>query len=1772
MRTGSVAGGDAAGDTLAGIRWLIGSSQGDVLRGDSAANRLDGGAGDDTLAGGLGADTLAGGAGAHDLADYGSETADIAIDLSTQSGTGGSAQGDSLTGVEEVQGGSGDDTLTGDGFDNRLAGGSGDDVLRGTNGADTMDGGTGIDTADYGFGFWGPGEGVVINLGTGFAATGPAQGDVLLGIENVIGTNQADQITGDAGDNRLEGGAGRDYLSGGSGGRDTAAYVHSSGAVSVDLAIGQGSGGDAEGDTLAGIDDLVGSDGADTLAGNAGANLLVGGAGLDRLLGRGGADTLLGDGYDEASYLGDTVGVAVSLLDGTGTGGDAEGDVLTGIRDLQGGNGNDTLTGDAGFNQLDGFVGDDLLIGGPGADVLLGGAGNDTVSYAGMQAGIDASIAVGGASDGDLYYDNGIEAIIGGAGDDTLTGDHRANMLAGGEGDDILEGGVGNDLLQGEGGDDFIATGGLVDVDTLSGGSGTDTLSLLFSPPGAAVDLAAGTLHFTGGATSSIDGFEVVFATAGGDTLLGDAADEAFSGLDGNDSIDGRGGDDTIAGGFATNTLQGGAGNDLILVDSSTDQVDGGSGQDTVSWADLQFGLFGDYEPVLLGVWWLSGANGRNSVAGAEALILTTHDDSIFDDEGIDLLISGNGGSDRIDAGLGFDVIDYRWTGDAVTLYLDGIATATHGAATDTLLGFEGAIGGGGADTFQGTIFGNLLDGGAGADSITGNGGLDTLRGGAGNDTLAGDALTALSEGGEGADLLTGGGADMRGGSGNDTLIGGIFASNMQGGEGDDWLLPDIGADTVDGGAGFDTVDYSPLAIGMDTSGVTAIAIERVVGSAQGDRLKLVTSLGIHYLGAGGNDTMIGGGGADTLDGGADTDTAAFEQAAAASLATGTATVAGVTDQLIGIEVLLGSAANDTLEGGSAAETLQGAAGNDILLGSPGDDVLDGGADIDTADYGNAAAPVLIQLGVIGQAVQASGTDTLFGIENATGSAGDDTIYGTIGAEVLKGGAGDDSLMPDLGQDTIDGGTGYDRLSYGNLVVAIDTDGVVATGIEAVSGTIYDDRLILPLLADAVIDGGGGNDTLGGTRGASIFVGGIGTDMVTYEASEVRIVLDLAAGTGVHALIGPDGKALLVDGVLQFGTDQFVEVEIFAGSNEDDSMQGGDGDEELRGTGGLDNIRGGGGNDSILGGTHGVPISLAGSLLDGEGGNDTVIGGGPGDSLYGGAGNDLVRVGATALVDWTAAVIQGGEGNDTLIGGAKADLLDGGAGDDTVFGADGDDTMIASHDHDVFDGGVGMDRIVADAFAGGILVDLVLGFLRVDAGLTITLLGIESVTATAQADTVIGSDAANDILAGAGNDSIEGRGGGDSIQGGAGDDTIDGNAGDDVIEGGAGADRLSGDLALGSAPEMVFDIVSFRGSSAGVDVDLKVNGPADASGGDAQGDSIYGFSGIIGSDFNDTLAGAGMGAIVGGAGDDSIAADSNLAEAFEGGEGFDVLSYDGWATGVLIDLGLTYGDLIEAGLVIPGNPFGTHAAALATIADHLTGRFAVGHYGAAEEDLISNIEKIIGSDGADTLLGGDGTDNLDGEEGNDSIDGRDGADSLAGSAGSDTIHGGDAQDSLSGGQDDDLLAGDGGADRLEGNAGNDTVQGGSGNDTLDGNEGADRLEGGAGADYLGGGPDGQADRLVFAALSDSTVAAHDTSNGFEIGTDKVDFVQLGVAIGGWNATAFVAGAFTAAGQVRFQDGALQVNADANLLTWEMEIRFENLLGGSALTAADILFA
>jgi Ca2+-binding RTX toxin-like protein len=412
LGAGTATGSAFGNDTLTGIEAVLGSEQNDSLLGSAR---------DETLAGANGNDVLDGGAG-NDWASYADASAAVTVNLAA--GISSGAHGvDNLTGFEAVLGGNFNDSLLGGSSANTLVGAGGSDTLDGGAGDDSLQGGAGNDLVSYGSAT----AGVIANLSLGFAT---ASADTITGFESLLGSSHNDTLVGDSLANGVSGGDGNDTLSGLAGndtldggvGDDTVAseagndslfggvgndlldYSGTGGAVTVDLGAGSiGSG--AGNDLVSEFEGVLGGSGADRLLGGDASETLSGGAGNDTIAGGLGDDSLLGGtGVDWADYGSATGAVTVSLDAGGSLGaadGAAGGDLLSGIENLLGGNGNDSLLGDAGANTLLGGNGVDQLSGGNGNDWLDFGAGDEFYQYLTV----------------DLF---GNETLLGGAGNDTL--------------------------------------------------------------------------------------------------------------------------------------------------------------------------------------------------------------------------------------------------------------------------------------------------------------------------------------------------------------------------------------------------------------------------------------------------------------------------------------------------------------------------------------------------------------------------------------------------------------------------------------------------------------------------------------------------------------------------------------------------------------------------------------------------------------------------------------------------------------------------------------------------------------------------------------------------------------------------------------------------------------------------------------------------------------------------------------------------------------------------------------------------------------------------------------------------------------------------------------------------------------------------------------------------------------------------------------------------------------------------------------------------------
>lgn len=322
-----------------------------------------------------------------------------------------------LTAVDTILGGDGDDDLEGGMGTDTLTGGDGNDTFDQTDvpdGPDTMDGGIGTDTLDYSD----RAEALSITLNA-------TADDGAVDADTVTAGNQSEADNA-SNFERFFGGSGDDTITG---------------SAAVGAPKYQMYGND-------GADTMTGGDGKDYLDGDKGDDVMNGGAGKDTFSGGADDDVMNGDagndtfdmgdakdGNDDIDGGADTDKVKYGLRNKTVTltldsGADNDGeagetdtivnvekayggradDTISGATNstnykLFGGSGNDTLTGAGGNDKLVGSDGDDTLTGGAGNDRLLGGDGNDTLS--------------GGDGDDRLNGGSGTDSCIGGAGTNT---------------------------------------------------------------------------------------------------------------------------------------------------------------------------------------------------------------------------------------------------------------------------------------------------------------------------------------------------------------------------------------------------------------------------------------------------------------------------------------------------------------------------------------------------------------------------------------------------------------------------------------------------------------------------------------------------------------------------------------------------------------------------------------------------------------------------------------------------------------------------------------------------------------------------------------------------------------------------------------------------------------------------------------------------------------------------------------------------------------------------------------------------------------------------------------------------------------------------------------------------------------------------------------------------------------------------------------------------------------------------------------------------------
>lgn len=818
-------------------------------------------------------------------------------------------------GNDILTGGSGNDMLFGQAGNDILLGKGGDDLLFGGDGNDTLTGGVGNDQVFGQAGndrmIWNPGEGTDLNEGGDGIDTVEVNGGN--GAENFTVTANGTRVRFDRvtpAPFSLDIGTSENLVVNMNGGDDT--FTAGNGlAPLISITVDGGTGNDTitGGD---GNDTLIGGDGNDMLIGGRGNDTLIGGAGndtfvwnpgdaSDKIEGQGGADTLQFNGANvnenfnlsangtrlrltrdvgnitmdvngveqvnivalggaDTLTVGDLsrTGVTAVNIDLAATAGSGTGDTQADTVVVNGTAAADhvQITGSGTSFAVAGLPATVSVQGSEGANdhlVVNTLGGNDTVSAAGLPAGVVQLTVDGGTGNDTITGSAGDDLLIGGDGNDFIVGGRGADTALLGAGNDtfVWNPGEGSDIVEGQGGVDTLQFNGAnvnENIDLSANGSralltrdvGTVTMDLNgvekinVAALGGADTLTVNDLTGTGVTAVNLD----LAGTLGGTTGDGQADTVIVNGTAAADNIVilGSGSSATVAGLPATvNITHAEGANDSL-------RVNGLAGSDTINASRLRAGVLaltldgGDDNDVL------TGSAGNDLVIGGRG------NDVAFMGAGNDTFVWNPGdGSDKVEGQGGTDTLQFNGANinENINLSANGSRlrlTRDVGNVTMDVNGVEqvNVVALGGADTLTVNDLSKTgvtavnIDLAATAGSGTGDGQADTVivNGTPGSDviTVGGSAGNAdvvglpaavhitgaepandrlIVNAGDGDDVVAASGLAAttialveNGGAGADVLIGGAGNDTLNGGDGDDILNGGPGQDVLDGGTG----------------------------------------------------------------------------------------------------------------------------------------------------------------------------------------------------------------------------------------------------------------------------------------------------------------------------------------------------------------------------------------------------------------------------------------------------------------------------------------------------------------------------------------------------------------------------------------------------------------------------------------------------------------------------------------------------------------------------------------------------------------------------------------------------------------------------------------------------------------------------------------------------------------------------------------------------------------------------------------------------------
>ncbi|WP_200154030.1 beta strand repeat-containing protein [Chromatium okenii] len=854
------------------------------------------------------------------------------------------------------------------------------------------------------------------------------------------------------------------------------------------------------------------------------------------------------------------------------------------------------------------------------------------------------------------------------SGSKLLVGDDTTNTINDNSSNTLFSGGTQPDLLYGMGGDDTLDGGSNADV--MIGGDGADTYTA--NDEGDQVnetndskdqterDIVNASVSYTLNANVE----DLVLTGTSNINGTGNELDNILTGNSGNNLLDG--GSDSNG-----DTMRGGNGDDIYLVSSNDDQVEesslstAGGGIDTVrsfvSYTlpdnvenlELQ-DIFGDIYAIngtgnalnnkLIGN---NDPNVLDGLGGADTMDGGDTSDIYYVDNIGDVVIETNtavttnqidlvksfvsytltpnvenlqlmSGNDINATGNTLNNIFYANTGDNAFDGLSGIDTVSYEAQLNAKAIYSGADA-----TYTGVVISLAVPGaqatrGSGKDTFVN---IENLIGSQYNDSLTGDGKDNRLDGSTGADLLTGG-------EGNDTYI--VDSA-------------DIVVETSTATTQIDTVESSvSYILSKNVENLVLTGKDAVNGT--GNELPNVIT------GNGSANVLDGMAGADRLEGGAGNDRYIVDSfdTVVEKAGMGTDTVLADISYLLPANVenlqLLGS---ENLNG--TGNTLA-----NVIYPNTGDNILKGGGGIDTVSYqfgviGTGGTGVRVDLAITtAQLTGGSGTDTLVGFSNITGSIYSDFLSVTDTDNVL------------------DGLDGSDTVSYESATAGIIVD-LSSKNPQKTGGSGTDKLLNVENLVGSTF-----NDVITASNANNVITGGSGFDTVSY-ATAAAVKVDLTLTT--------------MQDTRGSGSDTLISIENLTGSKFNDILIGNTDDNVLNGGPGIDSMSGGDGNDTYL----------VDNVLDVITETSTAV-----------TQIDVVQANVSItladnvenlqLLDVKKVVINGTGNvlNNSLTGNASNNMLIGSAGNDTLNGGGGQDTLQGDAGADYFSFGFLTDTTVSN--------------------------------------------------------------------------------------------------------------------------------------------------------------------------------------------------------------------------------------------------------------------------------------------------------------------------------------------------------------------------------------------------------------------------------------------------------------------------------------------